>query len=475
MEKSKLIFGDNLEQMRQLNAEGIKVDLICTDPPFNSGEVWNIPLPISKAQRQVFNDTWKLNGQFDAVRKEIHANDINNPVSKHPDKDYRNLDIVLRNLDPVLDLTDPFGAMKSYLTYMGIRLVEMRRLLKEDGSIYLHCDPTASHYLKIIMDSIFGKENFQNEIIWSYNSAGGTKKRYGRKHDILFFYSKNKIFTFNYNDLRTPYSADIRIKDQEKFHPLGKLSGDVFTIPILSTSSKERVGYPTQKPVALYERMILASSNPNDIILDPFCGSGTTLDAAQKHDRKWIGVEVTNFAYGVLTQRLKENHNLEPSKDYEVIGRPTNMEELYRLRDTGIDHNKRQIEEFAVTELGLYPTGSIPIDGERNFKYDENKYVTVIAEVKSGNTGIGDIRKFSDLMEEKNADLGIFITIDKEPSKNMKRKATEKGNFEYNGDYTPRLQFWNITSDYFNDKTKKPKFPKEITQMTLEDVFDIIL
>ena len=172
--------------------------------------------------------------------------------------------------------------MAAYLCFMAIRLLEMRRILKDDGSIYVHCDPTSSHYLKQLMDAVFDVANFRNEIIWTYGLGGSSPKRFSRKHDVILFYTKSNRYTFN--KPQTPATSQ-RLKGQMKG------ATDVWDIPSLNNMAKERTGYPTQKPLALYERIIAASTNEGDIVLDPFCGSGTTLLAAQRLGRKWIGVD----------------------------------------------------------------------------------------------------------------------------------------------------------------------------------------
>ena len=196
---------------------------------------------------------------------------------------------------------------------MSSRLIEMRRLLKETGSIYLHCDPTASHYLKMVMDAIFGAKNFRNEIIWwYYNGSSATKRFFPRKHDVILFYAKNADAnpTFNPDDVRIPYeptSGWLKGKNKDSYgnpNPKGKVSPDVFRIPSINNMSKERCGYPTQKPQTLLERIIKASSNEGDVVLDPFCGCATTLVAAEKLNRKWIGIDVSPQSAKEIKKRM---------------------------------------------------------------------------------------------------------------------------------------------------------------------------
>ena len=243
--KNKLFCGDNLEIMRKM--PDCSVDLIATDPPYNS-----------KKDYDDFDDRW---------------------------------------------LSD-----EHYLDFMRSRFVEIHRVLKDTGSLYLHCDPTMSHYLKVELDKVFGKENFQNEIVWAYNSGGGTKTRFGRKHDILLYYTKiTGKHIFHVDNVRVPYSSIIPKKWKDKFNDKGKVSSDVIShISRLSNCHKERLGYPTQKPCELYEFFIQVSSNTHDLIFDPFCGSGTTLVAAKLLQRFYIGIDSNKNAIDITTKRLEE-------------------------------------------------------------------------------------------------------------------------------------------------------------------------
>lgn len=219
-------------------------------------------------------------------------------------------------------LDPPFGTGKNYRTYkdkldsisllqfLFVRLLELRRILKPTGSIYLHCDWRNSHYLRLLLDFVFGKENFQNEIVWHYYFGACTEKRWARKHDIILFYSKSKIFIFNVDSVREPYHSKKGKKLYSRKQPLGRIPRDVWEISQLTNNSKERLGfYPTQKPLRLLEKIILASSNPKDIVLDPFCGSGTTLVAAKKLGRYYIGIDNSKEAIRISKQRLRRLKN----------------------------------------------------------------------------------------------------------------------------------------------------------------------
>ncbi len=269
------------------------VDLIYLDPPFNSNKNYEAPIG-SEAAGAAFKDTWTLSDVDLAWHGEI--------AEREP---------------ALYSIIDAAGLahgkpMKAYLIMMSVRLLEMRRLLKETGSIYLHCDPTASHYLKMAMDCVFGRENFQNEFIWYYGGGGASKKRWGRKHDVILFYARGTTWTFNTDAVRVPHkwTDGQRRADGSERSTKGKLADDVFQHHALMPWARERVGYPTQKPVALLERLISASSNPGDVVLDPFCGCATACVAAEKLDRQWVGIDISPKAAELVQSRLRNELGL---------------------------------------------------------------------------------------------------------------------------------------------------------------------
>jgi site-specific DNA-methyltransferase (adenine-specific) len=218
--------------------------------------------------------------------------------------------------------------MMAYLTMMCIRLLELKRVLKYTGSIYLHCDPTASHYLKILMDTIFGAKNFRNEIVWCYAGGGIPRKDFPRKHDIILRYSISRSYYFNpplrkYSQTGSGIHSDGSRYDKEKgLTPHNDWWTDLSPI---NSMSKGRLGYPTQKPIALLERIIKASSNEGDVVLDPFCGCGTSVVTAQKLSRKWIGIDLTHLAVNLMKHRLKDMFKLKAKEDYKIIGEPEDI------------------------------------------------------------------------------------------------------------------------------------------------------
>lgn len=295
---------DNLEVMRGINSNSI--DLIYLDPPFNTGKEFHAPIG-STAEGAKFSDIWSP----DSVKDEWH-NEIND---KYP--------TLYKYLDAVGEFSN--RSEKYYLIYMAVRLLEMRRILKETGSIYLHCDPASSHYLKLLMDVVFGHVQFRNEIVWAYTGPSGAKRDFPRKHDIILRYSVSDKWTFNHLDIRIPYkelhtdkgkraaiwgdSGKLQDeKNRQEYIDRGKIPED-YWLDIPSgghISPKERTRYPTQKPLALLERIIMASSNEGDMVLDPFCGCATTCVASEKLGRLWVGIDVSKKAYELVKMRIKK-------------------------------------------------------------------------------------------------------------------------------------------------------------------------
>ena len=299
--KPKTVFtGDCLYVLRGMNSES--VDLIYLDPPFNSKVDYAAPIG-SKAAGAAFKDTWSLS--------DVDVEWINLMEARHPAL-YR---VLLAAMTP---------SDKSYLAYMAARLLEMRRVLKPTGSVYLHCDPTMGAYLKLVMDAIFGRANFRNEIIWCYRGGGVPRKDFARKHDTIFRYSKGEPRTFNVDAVRVPYSDDSQERlqyvarsfresgtyDTYRPNPKGKHPEDWWVMQPIMPSSGERTGYPTQKPLKLLDLIIKASSNPGDMVLDPFCGCATTMVAADDLGRGWAGVDISPKAASLVVSRIEERQGL---------------------------------------------------------------------------------------------------------------------------------------------------------------------
>ncbi len=275
--------GDNLDILRGINSES--ADLIYLDPPFNSNRNYAAPVG-SKAAGAAFKDTWTLSDLDVAWAGYI--------ADEHPAVAY---------LLSGAGMAHSAG-MQSYLTMMAVRLLEMRRILKPAGSIYLHCDPTASHYLKQLMDAVFGREQFRNEVVWCYSSGGASKKHFSRKHDVLLLYGRGRECV--HNVIRVAYATP-GVEGRPGFHPEGKMLQDWWAdIGIISTTGSERAGYPTQKPLKLLERIITVSSNENDVVLDPFAGCATACVAAEKLNRQWVGIDLSPKAAELVNERLRD-------------------------------------------------------------------------------------------------------------------------------------------------------------------------
>ena len=537
---NRLYFGDNLEILREM--DDTRVQLICTDPPFNSGRNYNAFIGDSLAQKRAFTDTWTWDTAAQRARADIEHRAYTSDTYKALEECLKGYDSVLRRA-----VSGDRGAMRAYLAFMGPRLAEMHRILTPTGSIYLHCDPTASHYLKCVMDAIFGVENFRNEIIWQRTNAHNDGKQYGRVHDTILFYSKsrqtvwNPVYTahdpayvkraYRHQDERGLYRVaslnapgvtqkgdsgkpwrginpsgvgrhwstprrenwPAGVEPPENYESLsvheklealdangliywppkgnvpgfkrylsrskGKRAQDVITdINPIASKSKERLGYPTQKPLALYERLIKAASNEGDIVLDPFCGCGTTIDAAHTLKRQWIGIDITILALDPMRQRLAERHGLQPSVDYHIEGYPTNMQEVRRLLKESDKRKYHDFSNWAVTRLGLKPTRDVGDGGHDgvghatlwNPQQMQETDARILAEVKTGRPSITQVRAFCQVMTQNNAEIGIFITI--EPvSAGMRQQAEEMGTFAHNRQTYPRLQFWQIDDAYFEN------------------------
>ena len=290
-----LFHGDNLKFLRAMNSES--VDLIATDPPFNKSRDFHAT-PDSLSAGAKFQDRWTW-------ERDVHEDWVDQIADDFPK--------VMQVIESARCAhSDGMGA---FLCFMAVRLLEMRRVLKSTGSIYLHCDPTASHYLKLIMDAIFGRRNFVNEIVWCYKPGGASPKKYfSRKHDLIFWYSKSKNYLYNrqeeksYNRNHKPYrfkGAKEYENSEGRWYTIVDMK-DYWEIDMVGRTSSERTGYPTQKPLTLYERIVNATSNEGDVILDPFAGCATTLIAAERLNRKWIGIDIWDNAINAVQEQLSQ-------------------------------------------------------------------------------------------------------------------------------------------------------------------------
>ena len=498
--RNTLYYGDNLTVLRE-HIPDESVDLVYLDPPFNSNASYNVLFKEktgeeSPAQIKAFTDTWQWTEDTERTfQQEIILNKDASSAVKDMISAFREF----------LKRTD----MMAYLVMMAPRLVELRRVLKPTGSLYLHCDPTASHYLKLLMDAVFGRERFRNEIVWrrygSHNDVGQGSKHFGRVHDVLLCYTKGRqpkwtqLFTaldpkyvastyrhveedtgrrFTTTPLtgpggaekgnpvfewkghtrawryskesmerldrerriyysRTGYARHKLYLDESRGTPVQDIWTDVRS---LSGAHKERLGYETQKPIALLERIIQASSNEGDVIMDPFCGCGTAVAAAEKLKRNWIGVDITHLAVALMKNRLKTMFAIAPGKDYDVVGEPVDVGSARALAE----QDRHQFQYWAMSLLEAFPREEKKkgadrgvdglvyfIDGPRRTPHK------AVVQVKSGHVSSPHIRDLKGTVERENAALGLFITLE-ETSRDMRTESVSAGFFHsdvWNKDY----------------------------------------
>jgi site-specific DNA-methyltransferase (adenine-specific) len=351
---------------------------------------------------------------------------------------------------------------------MTVRVIEMYRILKPTGSLYLHCDPTASHYLKIILDGIFGRENFRNEIVWDYKRWPTKAKRFQRMHDIILFYGKSDINIFNvlYRDPSISSQKRWSGKQQrvtfdeqgnrlptieEQIDSPGVPLSDVWQIPIIAPSAKERLGYPTQKPLALLERIILASSKEDDVVFDPFCGCGTTVEASIRNNRQWVGCDIAIHSIRLIQDTRIKKYALVEGKDYAIEGIPQSTEQAQYL----FEQDPFQFQHWSIEKTGGFcsnrKTGDSGIDGRIYFEAG-NKLCSMVLSVKGGNIKPTDIRDLRGVLErESDVEMAGFISLH-EPTKAMVQEADEAGYYEYQGVKYPRIQLLTI-NQIFEGKT----------------------
>jgi site-specific DNA-methyltransferase (adenine-specific) len=470
MDTNVLYYGDNLEILRKHIPDN-SIDLVYLDPPFNSKATYNVLFKEptgepSQAQITAFEDTWHWGEEAERTFQEI--------LHSAPAK--------------VIDMMTAFRSfigsndMMAYLTMMCIRLLELKRVLKDTGSIYLHCDPTASHYLKILMDTIFTVKNFQNELVWHYTVGGKSTKRFARKHDIILFYTKGSDFTFNGKAVGIPRKTgthsfggkmgidengrpyhDKRTKEGKYYRYYldeGKVPEDVWILESIQSQDKERLGYPTQKPEVLLERIIRASSKKGDIVLDPFCGCGTTLVVAERNERKWVGIDITHLAISAMKWRLGK---IFPNIKYKVIGEPKDLSGARELAR----QNKYQFQWWVISLVEGQPYGDkkkgadTGIDGYIYFMDEKDKVKKAIVQVKSGNVSVSQIRDLEGVIDREKAEIGIFISLEP-PTRPMTTEAVSKGFYKspFTGKDYQKIQLFTIEELMSG---KKPNIPHSLS------------
>ncbi|MFD0901741.1 DNA methyltransferase [Actinomadura sediminis] len=516
---NRLFYGDNLHVLREHIATE-SVDLVYLDPPFNSNRSYNVLFKEksgddSPAQIEAFGDTWTWSQETEELYIELLNGSA--PVAV---KD------ALEAMRRLLGDND----VLAYLVMMMARLIELHRVLKPEGSLYLHCDPTASHYLKMALDSIFGPTRFRSEIIWkrttAHSDGGQGRKAFGRVHDVILMYSKSEDWTWN--PLFTPYDdeyvkskyprieegtgrryglwdmtgpggaakgnpryevmgvtrywryseermaqmlADGRVEqpspgavprqkkylDEAQGVPLQDVWTDIYPI---NSQAAERLGYPTQKPVSLLERIVSASSNPGDIVLDPFAGCGTSIDAAQKLGRRWVGIDITTIAVDLIDSRLRHTYGESIRDQYEVLGIPKDLSGARSLFERSPFEFERwcvmllpngQPNEKQVGDKGIDGVIRIPLDSKG---MDSHK---ILISVKGGTTNPGHVRDLVGTVESERAAMGIFVCM-KKPTKGMLEAAQRSGIYSYpvNKQNYPKVQIITVEELLSG---KQPKMP----------------
>jgi len=445
------------------------VDLIYIDPPFNSNRNYNIFFDDKEIQSQriAFEDTWTLKNISESLM-ELHT--------MKTERLYKYL-LAIQDVSP--------GAFP-YLTMMSLRIIEMHRALKDTGSFYLHCDPTMSHHLKILCDLIFGEENFRNEIIWDYSfRLMDLPHFYNRKHDVILFYAKTSNNYFKMPKL--PWTKEELLKSRkQKIHvdkngvewiwspggkghsknklrridkilADGKSISDVWPMPIISSSSNERLGYPTQKPKVLLERIIAASSKKGDVILDAFCGCGTTVDAAEGLERKWIGIDISPIAVALIERRLKKGYGNALQK-YEVRGIPVDAPSARALWQ----ENPFAFQDWWVTQFEAFSStfgtkgADEGVDGIALFATDgKGGTIRAAFQVKGGKVQSKDIDALIGAMQKHGCELGVFLTSEK-ATKPMMKSASKSGIHKIPGFAFPKVQILTL-DEFFGGK--RPKLP----------------
>jgi DNA modification methylase len=469
MVQNTLYYGDNLDVLRRYIKDE-SIDLIYLDPPFNSNADYNVLFAEqdgsrAAAQIKAFGDAWR----WDMASARAYAEMIEAGPSR-----------VARAMMAFHTLLGESDVL-AYLAMMAPRLVEIQRVMKPTASIYLHCDPTASHYLKLLMDAVFGVEKFQNEIVWSYKRYTASSNRFQRLHDVILFYKNGETSLFN--DIREEYGsksgkADSHYKQDEDgrwyrwqkrrgqepykiYLSEGRRPGDVWEIPVINASAKERLGYPTQKPEALLDRIIKASSNENHVVLDPFCGCGTSIAVAQRLGRRWIGIDITHLAISLIKARLHDAYDGAIDKDYNVIGEPVSLPDAEVLAR----QDRYQFQYWALGLVGARPVASEQkkgadkgIDGRLYFHddVDSGKTKQIILSVKSGKTDVTHVRDLRGVSDREKAAIGVLLTV-QEPTGPMRTEAASAGFYASPwGTKHPKLQILTIAELLSGKKIDMP-------------------
>lgn len=461
-----LYYGDNLDILRNKIADE-SVDLCYIDPPFNSKRSYfqiynNIGGEQDKAQAQAFVDIWEW---------DTHAIEGYQQITSNFEGRFTRQAIELvKGLKSILGQDD----LLAYLVSMTLRITEIYRVLKPNGSFYLHCDPTASHYLKLVLDAVFCGQggDFINEIAWCYGSGGASKRHFSRKHDIIFFYAKGENYTFNVDAVREEYSSPEKVefkvidgKPYKRKHELGRIPFDWWQIPILTNTAKERLGYPTQKPEALLERIVKASSNEGDTVLDAYCGCGTTIAVAERLKRNWIGIDITYHSISLILKRMEKDFGKNILTTIKVDGIPQDMNAARALANRQDDRVRKEFEKWAVLTytnnhgvVNAKKGADKGVDGVVYFATGANTDERMIIQVKSGTVNRSVIAALNSDMQREQAQMAILITLE-EPTRPMREEALKVGFYHHplmGKDY-PKIQI--VTVRELIEENKRLELP----------------
>ncbi|MDR3638551.1 MAG: DNA methyltransferase, partial [Isosphaeraceae bacterium] len=518
METNVLYYGDNLEILRRyIPAES--VDLVYLDPPFNSNRTYSAIFADesgrkSDAQIHAFEDSWHW-----GPTPEAHLAYLKNSTLHHGA-----VPVGVSQLLAALEFGIGKTPMLAYLVEMAVRLIELHRVLKPTGSLYLHCDPTASHYLKIVLDAVFGPEHFRNEIVWrrsnpkshatvNFPTVTDSILRYAKGDDPTYrqiysvhdpsyvalkyryqddhgtyrllpllnpnqdrpnlryeFLGVTRVWRWTRERMQAALEAGLirqgkpgQVPEYKKYleDSAGKTVTNLWA-DIEQADGAERLGYPTQKPIELLERILLASTNSGDIVLDPFCGCGTALVAAQKLGRRWIGIDITYLAVGVMRRRLADSFPELPP--IHVEGEPTEVEGA-RLLAIQVPEGRYQFQWWALDEIGALPASGdhkkgadTGIDGRITFTGADGGLLQALVSVKSGHPKADDVRVLKAVCEREGAAIGILVTLD-EPTKPMQHEATIAGTYhsDVSGKDYPRIQILSVAD--LLERGRRPQLP----------------
>ncbi|ORL96638.1 DNA methyltransferase [Prescottella equi] len=523
MEKNQLYYGDNLEVLKRYIKDE-SVDLVYLDPPFNSNRNYSVIFSRNDkkedentAQIEAFEDTWRWTHETEVQYDEFVQ------------------DAPMRLVDALTAFRTLLGEndAMAYLVNMAPRLHQLHRVMKTTASLHLHCDPTMSHYLKILLDAIFGPKNFRNEVSWLRTSAKGlSTTRLSNNHDVILVYGKSDACTFDENAMFIAYEADDldartlekyankdsdgrryqltslinpsndrpnltyeflgvtrvwrwtkdrmeaayaagkvvqtapgRVPREKRFldEQRGKPIGDVWTdIPPINSRAAEKLGYPTQKPLALLERILKLGTKPGDVVLDPFCGCGTTVDAAQRLGRSWVGIDVTYISIDLIKKRLQHTYGTDVFETFETNGIPSDLAAARAL----FSQSPFDFERWAVSLVNAEPNqkqvGDKGIDGVARFPLGpKGQFGKVLVSVKGGkNLNPGMVRDLSGTVDAQKAAMGIFLTLTT-PTKGVLDAVDHGGVYTHpaNNQTYPRLQTFTVGQLMSG---KKPNMPPTV-------------